>query len=128
MFGFIKNALAKTARDGLLNDFHKARAAIGKADRASQISIAVGLNMAITLFSKKFGGPQGFSREDKGRRIAYLKSLDNLEEKMRVHDPLFSIGVAVFKMWVAALVEDDDDLRSQIEPFLDELSNLGPGT
>lgn len=127
MFGFIKNALAKTSRDGLVNDFHKARTAINNADRPTQAAIAAGLNMTTTLFYKKYGGPQGFSRENRGQRIAYLKSLNDFEEKMRVQDPLFSLGVAVFKMWVAALAEDDNDLRMQIEPFLYELSKLAPG-
>lgn len=127
MFGFIRNAPAKTARDGLVNDFHKARTAIDNADRVTQVSIAIGLNMTTTLFYKKYGGPQGFSRENKGQRIAYLKSLNDFEEKMRAQDPLFSLGVAVFKMWVAALAEDDNGLMAQIEPFLNDLSKLAPG-
>lgn len=127
MFGFRKKALANTARDGLVNDFNKARAAINSADRTTQVSIALGLNIANTMFFKEFGGPNGFFEETKEQRIKYLKKLNDFEEKMRTQDQLASLGVAIFKMWIAALVEDDHDLRGQIEPFLIGLSKLAPG-
>jgi hypothetical protein len=127
MFGFIKEALKSSARQGLLEDFQKARDAIQAAPRDVQIGVAVGLNTATTMFVKRFGGVSGFSELGKSDRLAYLRQLADFEERILSTDQLTGLGVAVFKMWLGAVIEDDQELRRVMEPFLKELGLIGDG-
>ena len=127
MFWFGKKVTNSPAREGLINDFHKAKKAISNADVATKTSVAFGLNAANTMFYRTYGGPQKFCSESYEKKIKYCIALNDFEEKMRSQDQLASLGVAVFKMWIAALTEDDIELRKQIEPFLIDLSKLAPG-
>lgn len=127
MFSFIKNALHSSARQGLLEDFLKARNAIRAAPHDAQVGVAVGLNTATTMFVKRFGGVSGFSNLGKSERLAYLRKIADFEERLISTDKLTGLGVAIFKMWLGAVIENDQELLDKIEPFLKELSFKGPG-
>ena len=43
----------------------------------------------------------------------YIRNLRSMEEQMANEDPFSALGVGLFKMWIGAVVENDEALMSQ---------------
>ncbi len=81
--------------------------------------------MANSVIFQNFGDIAGFQALRKTEQMAYLNKLKDLEEKLQQDDPMSGIGVGLFKMWLATVMENDEELMIAFENELAALSSEG---
>lgn len=124
MFGFFKKK-EPPGRKELREEFEKFTNALRRADDVTQMAVGHSINMANSMFIKRFGSIDAFCQQPKGERIKYIQSLTAFEEKMSQQDPSVALGFGLFKMWVGVLSEQDQELMSQFSKELGYFSRKG---
>lgn len=124
MFGFFKKK-EPPGRMELREEFEKFTSALRRADAKTQIAVGQSINMANSMFIKRFGSPDAFCQKATSERIEFIKSLTAFEEKMSQQDPPVALGFGLFKMWVGVLGEQDYELMSQFSKELGYFSRKG---
>lgn len=124
MFGFFKKR-ENPHRAGLRDDFLRVTTRLRAADPAIQMAVGHSINMANSLFIQRFGSIAVFRGLPKPEKYKYIEALTNAEEKMTKEKPQAAVGFALFKMWIGALTEDDEDLLQEFSAGLAELSRKG---
>jgi hypothetical protein len=128
MFGLFKKQ-ESSARKGLRLEFERVTAMLRKADETPQMAVGHVINMMNTAFTQQFHTVEEFQLLPKSIRMDYIRNLTSMEERMTNEDPFSALGVGLFKMWIGAVVANDEALMSQ---FFNELSyfsrkgNLAP--
>lgn len=74
--------------------------------------------MANSAFMQRFGSQNEFCNQPVTVRIDYIKSLNLFENQLLNKDPEVALGFGLFKMWIAFLSDNDDEL---IEKFAKDL-------
>jgi len=123
MFNFFKKESAD--RKAMRKEFEEHTKALRHADDLTQIAVGHAINMAHSMFIKRFGSAKEFGQQPINEQIKYIQSLSNFEEKIGVQDPLTALGSSLFKKWLAALAEADKELMSQFRKELDYFSRKG---
>ena len=124
MFEFFKKK-EPAGRKELRDEFEKFTSALRRADDVIQIAVGHSINMANSMFIKRFGSVDAFCQQPMSERIKYIESLTAFEEKMSQQDPSAALGFGLFKMWVGVLSEQDQELMSQFSKELGYLSRKG---
>jgi hypothetical protein len=124
MFGWFKKHDDRY-REELRNDFLRVTTKLKSADSAIQMAVGHSINLANSLFMQRFGGVAGFRALSKSEKLKYIEALTITEENMAKDQPHASIGFALFKMWIGALTEEDEELRKEFSHGLSELSRKG---
>lgn len=123
MFGFFKKE--PPGRRELREELEKFTGALRRADEATQVAVGHSINMANTMFAKRFGSIDTFCQQSANERTNYIKSLTVFEEKMSHQDPSVALGFGLFKMWVGVLSEQDHELISKFSKELEYFSRKG---
>lgn len=124
MFGFLKKKEPRGRRE-LREEFEKFTSALHRADDVTQMAVGHSINMANSMFIKRFGSINAFCQQPASERIKYIQSLTAFEEKMSQQDPSVALGFGLFKMWVGVLSEQDQELMSQFSKELGYFSRKG---
>lgn len=124
MFGFFKKKEPQ-GRKELREEFEKFTTTLRRADAVTQIAIGHSINMANSMFIKRFGSTNAFCQQSTSQRIEYIKSLTAFEEKMSQQNPSLALGFGLFKMWIGVLSEQDHELMSQFSSELEYFSRKG---
>ena len=109
-------------REGLRNDFLRVTTKLKSADPGIRMAVGHSINMANSLFMQRFGGVQGFRALSRSEKLKYIEALTKAEGNTAKEQPHRSIGFALFKMWVGALTEEDEELIEEFSHGLAELS------
>lgn len=128
MFGLFKKS-ATPHRDGLREDFDKLMDSLNQASPIARVAVGDSINMVNTAFVARFGRPEAFRTLPKDEKLKYIASLIKAEELASRGHPEASVAFALFKMWIAALTENDDELFSHFSKGIAVLSkegDLGP--
>lgn len=125
MFGLFKNKEPRERID-LRNEFEKITQAARGADNSMQIAVGVGINIANSLFIKRYGTVESFKLMPRHERTAYIMKLTKFEEKMSEQDPPAAIGIALFKMWIGVVAETDEELAEQFSKEISYFSRKAP--
>jgi hypothetical protein len=116
----------EVGRKGLCNDFDSLTAEINSADATTQVAVGHALNVMHSIFNKSFSNLAEFKSLSKSEQIGYLNNMTQFEEELlQRNSNEMAIGCALFKMWVGALAESDDDLADYFERELEKLSRIG---
>jgi TPR repeat protein len=84
------------------------------------------INLANSAFIQKFASVAAFKASSNDDKLAYLKTLSGMEEKLfQRGDRLHAAGFGLFKGWVGAVAADDAPLVQQLTKGLAELSRVG---
>lgn len=124
MFGFFRKR-ENPHRVGLRDDFLRVTTRLRAADPVIQMAVGHSINMANSLFIQRFGSIAGFRGLSKPEKFQYIEALTNAEENMAKEQPQAAVGFALFKMWIAALTEEDEELLQEFSTGLAELSRKG---
>ena len=124
MFGLFKER--KSDDQVLEEEFNGVLSAFDKAPEVNKLAIAYMLAFCWKLFNSKFGSQDEFKRSSRDQQFDYLRSLTSLESKL-VKDgkKLEAVGVALMKMYLAPLMEGDDDMALRMAKKLEPLNQLG---
>ena len=125
MFGLFKKKEPQE-RVELRKEFEKVTKAVHGADNPVQVAVGYGINLANTLFVKRYSTVDAFVNLPRGERSAYIMSLTQFEEKLCKQDPPAAIGVGLFKMWIGVIAERDDELASQFSKEISYFSRKAP--
>lgn len=120
MFGLFKKQ-ESSGRKGLRLEFERVTAMLRKADDMPQMAVGHTINMINSMFTQQFHTVEEFQLLPKSQRMDYIRNLTSMEKQMTNEDPFSALGVGLFKMWIGAVVENDEALMSQ---FFEELSYL----
>ncbi len=112
-------------RKAFREEFDTVTAKLRRADEASQVAVGHTINMANSFFIQRFTAIESFRKLPKAEKIAYIESLTSMEEKLTTKDPHAAVGFGLFKMWVGALSEGDDELVSKFSKELAFFSKKG---
>ena len=81
MFGSFKKKEPQTRKE-LREECEKFTGALRHADAITQTAVGHSINLANSIFIKRFGSPDAFCQKPTSQRIDYIKSLTALVEKM----------------------------------------------
>lgn len=112
-------------RAELRQQFSQIVGTLKSADELARAAVGHGVNMMNSLFVKRFGEVSGFQRRSKAENLAFIDSLTHLEQKLASEDPHGALGVILFKMWVGAVAERDQELMNEFSAELTSLSRPG---
>jgi|TARA_R100000501_G_scaffold17056_1_gene31397 hypothetical protein len=126
MFGFGRKK-EDPDRKVVREQFESVVKALRQADAASRVAVGHTINMMNSMFHQTYGGVDGFLRTPKSQRNEYMQKLSNMEVVFQEEkqDPLSSLGVALFKMWVGSVSEQDNELIGKFSRELEILSKEG---
>lgn len=124
MFGLFKKR-ENPHREELRNDYVRVTTMLKAADPTIQMAVGHSINMANSIFMERFGGIANFRSLSKSEKLKYIEALTSAEEKMAKEQPHAAVGFALFKMWIAALTEEDEELLQRFSNGLAELSRKG---
>lgn len=124
MFGLFKKK-EPPGRKEVREEFEKFTTALHHAQDVVQVSVGHSINMANSLFAKRFGSVNEFCRQPASERIKYIQSLTAFEERMSQQDPPATLGFGLFKMWIGVVSEQDQELMSQFSKELAYFSRKG---
>jgi hypothetical protein len=116
----------EVGRKGLCKDFDKLTADINAADQVTQVAIGHGLNLVHSIFRKSYCDLADYKALPKSEKIEYLNRMSRFEEELlEQNNRETAIGCALFKMWLGAIAEGDDELAGYFSNQLEQLSRLG---
>lgn len=124
MFGFFKKN-EPLGRKELRDEFVKFTSSLRCADDVTQMAVGHSINMANSMFIKRFGSGEAFCQQPTSERIKYIQSLTAFEEEMSQQNPPVALGFGLFKMWIGVLSEQDQELMSQFSKELSYFSRKG---
>lgn len=105
-------------RKAFREEFDTVTAKLRRADELSQVAVGHSVNMANSFFIQRFSTIESFRKLPKAEKLAYIQSLTAMEEKLTGKDPHAAVGFGIFKMWVGALSEDDEELIARFSKEL----------
>lgn len=124
MFGLFRKR-ENPHRAGLRQDFARVTSTLGRAENLVQVAVGHSINMANSMFIQRFGSAARFRKLPKNQRLEYIAALSRAEEKMVKEQPHAAVGFALFKMWIAAVTEDDEELIQEFSKGLASFSRKG---
>ena len=124
MFGFLKKR-ANSERQKVIEEFTQAINAIKGADKTVQLAVGHGLNMANSFFFQKFHNIDAFKGISKREQLDYLRKLGATEEEIGKKDPQAALGFGLFKMWIASIIQNDEESMQYFSNELAWLSKAG---
>lgn len=124
MFSFFKKK-ESVERKAMREEFEEHIRTLRHADDVTQMAVGYGINMANSMFIKRYGSINAFCSQTMNEKTKYIQTLNNFEEKMYKQDPLVALGSSLFKKWIAALIVEDRDLMSKFMTELDYFSRKG---
>ncbi len=124
MFDFFKRKMPRD-REGMRADFRSVMAELAAADAVRRAAVGEGLNILTTAFVARFSSSSSFQTQPRAEQMQYLKSLITAADGLSVRDPWVALGFRLYAMYVAALMENDKELLSEIGKQLASLSREG---
>lgn len=124
MFGLFRKR-ENPDRERLRQDFARVMTKLGQAENLIQVAVGHSVNMANSMFTQRFGSVAAFRKLPKKKKIEYITALSRAEEAFAKEQPHTSVGFALFKMWVGAVTEDDEELIQEFSKGLESLSKKG---
>lgn len=116
----------KGGREDLRKDFDKLTAEIHSAERTVQVAVGWALNLVHSIFRKSFPSNAAFELLSKGEKIEFIERISRFEDDLLERDlGQAAVGCALFKMWLGALAEGDEELGNYFSRELDHFSRLG---
>ena len=113
-------------REEMKREFDEVTEGLKEADKLIQVSVGAGLNISHSMFIKNFGSQSKFSDMPKSEKIEYINKMSKFEDTIRSDkDQFMAIGIALFKMWLSAVTEDDEQLIDHFHTEMDRLSRIG---
>jgi hypothetical protein len=80
------------------------------ANRAFRNSVGQGVSIANSLFAQRFGSVEEFQGSPEQRKSSYIRSLAGAERHFNKRWPTMAIGFCLFRLWLEALLEEDEAL------------------
>ena len=122
MFGLFSRKDA--ARKSLIAQFDRTIEIVMNGEQEKQAAVGHSINMAHSIFIKKFGSADKFMQLSHSQKVGYLEKLTAMEDQVRdnLGDPIGAVGIALIKMWVCALAEKDNDLIAHFSGPISTLS------
>ncbi len=121
MLGSFKEKFDSNSRSELIAEFNKVVTTLNAADPSARVAVGHGVNLANALLLQKFSGLNGFLVASREGQLEHLRQLRSAEEVLAIKDAQVALGFGLFKMWVAALIENDKEL---IDYFGQELAKF----
>lgn len=114
-------------RKAFRKEFEQVARSIRQADETVQAAVGHAINMANSMFYQTFSDVADFQRVSNQERIQYIHKLTHMEESLRDDkgDLPSSLGFGLFKMWVGAVSENDDELAEKFGAELAHFSQKG---
>jgi len=92
----------------LLREFARQIRKLRGAKESIQSSVGRGINIANSMFMQRFGSAEKFQVLSSDEQIQYIESLTKAEERFTRRWPTMAIGFSLFKLWLEALIEEDE--------------------
>lgn len=126
MFGFGSKKESPTRR-AFLEEFETTSEALLNGPHSLQIAVGYAINLANSFFVKEFGGLEGFKSAGSTVQRAYIAKLTEVEVKLRDAkiDDASSLGFGLFKMWLGAVMANDQELIDKFARTLARFSRTG---
>jgi hypothetical protein len=106
-------------------EYSRLTSAVRSASEPDQRAIGAAIREAYGDFVHRFDTTHAFVHLSEDRRQPYLDMLEALVVALQRDNPAAAIGTGLFRLWVAAVAEEDGDLRNQFARELVYLSNKG---
>ena len=124
MFGHFKKR-TNSHQEGLREDFDKLMSSLNRGNPTVRMVVGHSINIVNTAFVARFGRLDTFRNLPKDEKLKYIASLTKAEELASKDHPEASVAFVLFKMWIAALTESDDELFSHFSKGIAVLSREG---
>lgn len=124
MLGFFKRK-PRSDRKGMREDFQSVMAELAAGEVVRRAAVGFGLNLLSTAFVARFSSFASFQAQPRVEQMQYLKSLISTADELAVRDPGTALGFRFYAIYIAALMERDEELLSEIGKQLALLSREG---
>ncbi|CEO38673.1 hypothetical protein [Photobacterium kishitanii] len=125
MFGFF-NKKEDPNRKILREQFEATTTALRATDDLVQMAVGHSINIANSIFVKRYSSLSEFQQLPKNERVLYIRKLTDMENKLAEKgDHHTLLGFSLFKMWVGAAAEIDTELMDLFSNQLAYFSKKG---
>lgn len=111
----------------LLQDFVCVITKLRGMNEIVRSSVGGGINIANSLLIQRFGSAEGFQASSDEEKDQYIGNLARAKDRFAQRWPTTAIGFSLFRMWLEALTEDDEELARHFSRGLAALSARSGG-
>ena len=122
MFDLYKTEKESPETEAFREAFNQLTRILRDSDDLSQMVVGNSINMANSSFLQTHPSVAAFMRLPKDEQAAYIHTLAATEDELREGDPESALGFGLFRMWISALISEDEEL---IKAFSRELVYFG---
>ncbi len=122
MFDLDKRETESPEREAFREAFKQLTRILRDSDDLSQMVIGNSINMANSSFLQTHTSVAAFMRLPEDEKAAYIHTLAAAEDELHEGDPESALGFGLFRMWISALISEDEEL---IKAFSGELVYFG---
>jgi len=108
-------------RKALREEFDTTMKLLASADELRQIEVGHSLNLVTSIFATRYPSIEAFETIPHSEKLNYLESLTAMERELNTKQMGSGLGVGLFKMWLGAVVAQDEPL---VQGFSEELTRL----
>lgn len=123
--GWLFSKKEPPGRKEFREEFETIIAKLRRTDELTQTAVGLAINLMTSAFVQRFSDIKTFRALSKQEQHAYIQSLTKAEEGLIAKDAHSALGFGVFKMWIAALSADDEELIAHFSEELTFLSKKG---
>jgi len=113
--------------DRVLEEFVSLITRLCGANALFRSSVGQGVSIANSLFVQRFGSAEEFQGSPEDRKAQYIRSLAGAEVHFNKRWPTMAIGFSLFRLWLEALLKEDEALVQNLWKGLVVLGASGGG-
>lgn len=98
---------------------------IEASDKMSQKVVGHAINMANSVFFKKFSSIENFKKVPREDQMRFLNGLATMQQGLYDGQDISAVGWELFKLWVSTLIENDNELEHPFAMKLAYFSKIG---
>ena len=119
--GWFSRLRESAQRKALREEFQATAKLLAQADESKQASVGSSINLATSVLAARYPTLGEFEAAPREEKLKCLQNLTALEQQLNTKQVGLGLGVGLFKMWLGAVVAQDEAL---VQSFSEELARL----
>ena len=119
--GWLSRLRESAQRKALREEFEATAKLLAQADESQQAAVGRSINLATSVLASRYPTLAEFEAAPREEKVKCLQSLTSLERELNTKQVGSGLGVGLFKMWLGAVVAQDEAL---VQRFSEELTRL----
>jgi hypothetical protein len=119
--GWFSRSKESAERKALREEFDATMKLLAGADELRQVEVGHSINLVTSIFATRYPSIDTFEAVPRSEQLKYLESLTAMERELNAKQMGAGLGVGLFKMWLGAVVAQDEPL---VQGFSEALARL----